>query len=245
MDIFLDFYSGVARQGPGDEASTLQALDMLGKLPSSLNILDIGCGAGAQSLVLAENIEGKVVALDCNECFLQELRKKLAESGLNHKILPMLGSMFDLSFPEESFDIIWSEGAIYLAGFEKGIQDWRRFLKKGGFLVASEMSWLRKDIPEELFKYWKEQYSEVDFISAKIGQIEKHGYAPFGYFVLPESAWLENFYAPLESKKQAFLDKHKNSTEALQVVEEFEKEFALYKEFNKYYGYVFYIARKV
>lgn len=245
MDVFLDFYSGVSRQGPGDDASTAQALKMLGNLPFPLNILDIGCGAGAQTLALAHHIQGKVVALDCNDCFLDDLRQKIQSQGLEKKIMPMLGSMFDLAFPDASFDVIWSEGAIYLAGFEKGIRDWRRFLKPGGFLVASEISWLRKDIPDELYAYWKEQYTEIDFISAKIGQIEECGYAPFGYFVLPESAWLESFYAPLEAKKAAFLEKHGQSDKARLVVEEFDKEVAMYLQFKKYYGYVFYIARKV
>ena len=102
-----------------------------------------------------------------------------------------------------------------------------------------------EDIPQELHTYWKDQYTEIDFISAKIGQIEECGYAPFGYFVLPESAWLESFYAPLEAKRAAFLEKHGQNEKARLVVEEFDKEVAMYREFKKYYGYVFYIARKV
>lgn len=230
MELFLDFYKSVSRQGPGSNASTMQALHMLGALPSPLRVLDIGCGSGAQSLALATAVQGQIVALDCNECFLNELRHKIQSMGLERKITPMLGSMFDLAFPENSFDVIWSEGAIYIAGFEKGIQDWRQFLKPGGFLVASEISWLRKDIPAELETYWKEQYAEIDFISAKIGQIEGCGYAPFGYFVLPESAWLEDYYAPLQAQQEAFLTRHGHSAEARAVVEEFARELAMYEK---------------
>ncbi len=245
MDVFLDFHLGVSRQGPGDDKSTIQALEMLGELPLPLNILDIGCGAGAQTLALAGKIAGKVVALDCNECFLDILRQRIQESRLNHKIMPMLGSMFELSFPDESFDIIWSEGAIYIAGFEKGIQDWRRFLKTGGYLVASEISWLRKDIPEELFDYWKQAYSEIDFISAKIEQIEESGYAPLGYFVLPKESWTQGYYEPLLAKIPAFLEKHQHSPRSQEVVTEFRQEAAMFEKYYKYYGYVFYLARKV
>ena len=245
MELFLDLHTRVSRQGPGSDASTAQALRMLGELPPQLNILDIGCGAGAQSLALAKQVNGKIVALDCYQCFLDELRLKITTLGLVPKITPMLGSMFDLAFPDNTFDIIWSEGAIYIAGFEKGIQDWRRFVKPGGFLVASEMSWLRKDVPAELETYWKEQYAGVDFISAKIAQIESCGYAPLGYFVLPESAWLEGYYGPLLANKEAFLTDHGNSPAAHAVLEEVTKEMALYEKYSKYYGYVFYLARKV
>ena len=245
MELFLDLHTRVPRQGPGSNASTAQALRMLGELPPQLHILDIGCGAGAQTLALADQVNGKIVALDCNQCFLDELRHKINELGLQRKITPMLGSMFDLAFPDNTFDVIWSEGAIYIAGFEKGIQDWRRFVKPGGFLVASEISWLRRDIPAELEAYWKEQYAGIDFISAKIAQIETCGYAPFGYFVLPESAWLEGYYGPLLANREAFLADHGNSPEAHTVLEEMAKEVAMYEKYSKYYGYVFYLARKV
>ena len=85
----------------------------------------------------------------------------------------------------------------------------------------------------------------IDFISAKIAQIESCGYAPFGYFVLPESAWLEGYYGPLLANREAFLADHGNSPKAHAVLDEMTKEMALYEQYSKYYGYVFYLARKV
>jgi len=52
----------------------------------------------------------------------------------------VVGSMDNLSFQNEELDLIWSEGAIYNIGFERGINEWRKFLKPGGFIVVSEAS---------------------------------------------------------------------------------------------------------
>ncbi|GAM56739.1 probable transcription regulator [Vibrio ishigakensis] len=48
--------------------------------------------------------------------------------------------MGDLPFEEDSFDVLWSEGAVYNIGFETGIRDWRKYLKSGGTLVVSELT---------------------------------------------------------------------------------------------------------
>jgi hypothetical protein len=50
--------------------------------------------------------------------------------------------------------LIWSEGAIYNIGFEKGIRQWKNFLKKDGYMVLTEITWLKKDLPEETKKHW-------------------------------------------------------------------------------------------
>ena len=44
--------------------------------------------------------------------------------------------MFEMNFSKESFDIIWSEGSIYAIGFEKGLTDWKKFIKTNGYLAV-------------------------------------------------------------------------------------------------------------
>lgn len=48
--------------------------------------------------------------------------------------------MFELPFSANTFDIIWSEGAIFIIGFEQGLREWKPFLKLGGYLVLSELA---------------------------------------------------------------------------------------------------------
>jgi hypothetical protein len=70
--------------------------------------------------------------------------------------------MFNLRYKKESFDLIWCEGAIFVIGFEKGLIEWRPLLANNGYLVVSELSWLRKDLPEELHSYMKEMYAGIE-----------------------------------------------------------------------------------
>jgi len=66
-----------------------------------------------------------------------------------------------MDFPEESFDIIWAEGSIYIIGFEKGLLEWKPMLKKGGYVAASELTWLKKDIPEELKSFFNHPFPHI------------------------------------------------------------------------------------
>ena len=61
--------------------------------------------------------------------------------------------MFNLKFEDGSFDIIWSEGAIFVIGFEKGLREWRRLLTPDGYVAVSELSWLQSDVPKEAKTY--------------------------------------------------------------------------------------------
>lgn len=245
---FLEFYKDTPRQGPGDDRFTARAFEMLEDLPSRLKVLDIGCGSGKQTVQLADLIQGHITAVDYYDFFLDVLSEFIKRERLEDKITPVNASMFELPFEDEVFDLIWSEGAIYIIGFEKGLREWGRFLKSGGYIVVSELSWLRRDVPPELYEYWKNGeggYPEIDFISNKISQIEQLGYRPVGHFVLPERAWIDNYYAPLEEQKEAYLSRCHSHEEAQGITLQFEREVAMYRKYKDYYGYAFYLAQKL
>jgi len=150
-----------------------------------------------------------------------------------------------LPFPDESLDAIWSEGAVYNIGFETGVRQWRRFIKPGGILAVSELTWLTSTRPKELEDHWHAQYPEVATASAKIAVLERNGYAPLGYFVLPETCWLDAYYRPLEQRLQGFLEDHGSSEAARALVESERLEIGLYERYRDYVSYGYYVARKV
>lgn len=87
--------------------------------------------------------------------FLDVLGKKGEIEGLSNKITTLCCPMDSLSFGDEEVDIIWSERAIYNIGFAKGVVDWNCFLKPGGLLVVSEITWITNTPPAETQKYWE------------------------------------------------------------------------------------------
>ncbi len=245
--LLIDLHRQGLRQGPGGDAETERALDLAGvDRTAPLQVADIGCGTGASTLLLARLLQhARITAVDLFQDFLDVLEKRAREMGIGERISTLAASMEELPFADGSFDVIWSEGAIYNIGFRRGIAEWRRFLRPGGLLVASEITWLTAERPAELQSHWEEEYPEIDLASAKIRALEMNGYSPVGYFVLPQRCWLENYYRPLQARFPAFLERHGHSGEARAIVAAEEREIALYERHNDSYSYGMYIARKL
>ena len=246
IDLLVDFHKDAIRQGPGSVEDTLKALSYLEiSKPQNLKIADIGCGSGAQTITLAQNVNGQITAVDIFPEFLNILNSKAKNSGLQKRIHTLTASMDNLPFQDKSLDIIWSEGAIYNMGFENGIKNWNKFLKKGGHLAVSEVTWITDSRPQEIEEFWITEYPEIDTASNKIKVLKRNGFIPVGYFILSESSWIENYYKPMENRFIGFLDKHNHSEQANKIVESHKEEMALYLKYKNYYSYGFYIAKKV
>src|SRR6056297_395661 len=243
--LLIDLHAQGLRQGPGGDAETERALELARvDRAAPLKIADIGCGTGASALLLARRLKARITAVDLLPDFLEVLQKRAASQGLADRISTLACSMDALPFGEEELDIIWSEGAIYNIGFEKGVADWWPHLKPGGLLVASEITWLTNARPGELQHHWDEEYPGIDVASARIRVLEKHGYSPAGYFVLPERCWLDEYYRPLQARFDDFLERHCNRADARAIVAAEQREIELYEKYKACVGYGMYIARK-
>ena len=146
---------------------------------STPRILDIGCGSGVPTRELAGLSDGQIVALDVDVALLRRLARDIDRAGLARRIGTVGGSMFELPFQDESFDIVWAEGSIARIGFKCGLEGWGRLLRRGGFLVV---------------------HDETGDIPGKIEQISRSGYALIGHFELSEDVWWAEYYGPLEER---------------------------------------------
>lgn len=246
FELLVDLHGGAARQGPGSEHATRQAIALCGlEGKTGLRIADIGCGSGASTLVLAKALDAQITAVDLFTAFLEQLEANARDAGVADRIDTLAASMDALPFADAQLDAIWSEGAIYNIGFEAGIRAWRPFLKPGGIIAASELTWLTHERPVALSQHWEREYDQVDTASAKIALLEKRGFQPIGYFPLSEECWLDNYYRPLQQRFSAFLERHRHSDTARQIIAAEQAEIALYERYRAYVSYGFYIARKV
>jgi SAM-dependent methyltransferase len=243
--LLMDLHKEGHRQGPGGDAETELALNLaMIDRAAPLKVADLGCGTGASTILLARLLNARITAVDFLQDFLDVLGQRAESTGVEDKISPLARSMDDLPFANEEFDVIWSEGAIYNIGFERGVAEWRRFLKTGGILVASEITWLTASRPAELQKHWDREYPEIDVASGKIRVLEKHGFSPVGYFVLPEHCWLEEYYRPMQARFEDFLNRNGNTEEARAIVNAEQHEIDLYEKYKSHLSYGVYIAKK-
>jgi len=246
FQLLVQFHLDAGRQGPGGKKETLRAIELAGLDDSQkLKIADIGCGTGASTLVIAEGLNADITAIDLFPEFLEVLKSQLNKEELKGEVTPKALSMEELPFNQEELDVIWSEGAIYNIGFERGVKEWRSFLKKGGILTVSEITWLTATRPADLEEHWKREYPEIGMASEKIKVLEDNGYKLVGYFPLPTSCWIENYYSPMEARFESFLTEQSHSEEAKQLVEGEVIEIELYKKYSDYYSYGFYVAQKL
>ena len=246
LKLLIDLHKSAKRQGPGGDEEIIKILGLAQLTQAEkLKIADIGCGTGAASILLAKQLNAQVTAVDFLPEFIEVLKDKAEKEGLSEKIATIVCSMEDLPFNREEYDLIWSEGAIYNMGFEKGVNEWKQFLKPDGLLVVSEITWLTEERPSEIQKHWDSEYPEIDTASAKIRVLENAGYSPVSYFYLPEHCWLDNYYRPMQARFSNLLERHGNSQNAQSVVEAEKKEIDLYERYKKYFSYGVYIAKKV
>lgn len=245
VNLICNFFLNTERQGPGSPEATLKALSFIDNLPDTARTADLGCGTGGQTMVLAQHIPGSVTGLDVFPGFIDKLNRNAERLHLQHRVRGIVGSMDNLPFERKSLDLIWSEGAIYNIGFERGINEWRDYLKPGGYIAVSESSWFTEERPEEINDFWVNEYPEIDTIPVKVAQMQKAGYLPVATFVLPEECWTEHYYRPWMEARRKMREAHPGS-EAVEKLIGFQlREESLYNTYKSFYGYVFYIGKKL
>src|SRR4030042_2146034 len=201
---------------------TRKAFAILPKLDKP-RILDIGCGSGIPTMELARLSQGEIIGLDIDQPSLDKLTRKIEQAGLSHCVKTVNCSILNREFPDGSFDVIWAEGSIGAIGFERGLKEWWRFLKAGGFLVV---------------------HDDLENLTRKREQISQCGYELINHFVLSENIWWNEYYAPLDKKLIEIRVKHTSDQKTIAVLNDGQRDIDTFKRDPKRYRSVFFIMRK-
>lgn len=137
---FLDSFCGV-----GNPFS-------LGPINEGEAVLDIGCGAGVDTLVAARLVgpKGRVVGLDVTPEMVGKAQANFALLPPQGNVSFQVGEAESLPFPEGEFDAVISNGVFNLTlDKEKALKEAYRVLKPGGRLLLADMV-LVTDLPGEL-----------------------------------------------------------------------------------------------
>lgn len=244
MEALFTLHCDIPREGPGSDEATSDAIRRLPPLPSRPRILDLGCGPGKQTLVLARHFQTPIIAVDFHAPYLDRLRQSAEAQGLSDLVNTRLGRMEELQEQPGSVDLIWIEGAIYIVGFAEGLRLWRPLLRDGGLLVASEAAWLSDDPPAEAQAFWDEAYPAMTTVEGNIKTAAERGYQVLDHFTLLRAAWWDEYYTPLTERVARLRPEADTNPALAHVLDDTEREIAIYDRHGHSFGYVFYLMRK-
>lgn len=245
LNLICELHIGLERQGPGSPEMTIKALSFLDNLNKNLRVADLGCGTGGQTMVLAQNITGNITGVDFSPDFVNIFNDNAQNLNLQKRVNGIVGSMENLPFQKEEFDLIWSEGAIANIGFEKGLNYWKDFLKKDGYIALTYESWFTDERPAEIEKWWVDAVPGISTIGHNISIMQKGDYSLVAAFTLPEKCWTDNYFIPREAAGKALLEKYAGNKTVETFIATMKYEAELYSKYKQYYGYVFYIGKKI
>jgi ubiquinone/menaquinone biosynthesis C-methylase UbiE len=196
------------------------------KLPRLENprILDIGCGSGVPTIELAKLSGGEVTGIDTDQSCIEEFNRKIKEENLGSRVKALNLSLSEVEFPDETFDVVWSEGVIGNIGFEASLKEWQRLLKHNGYLVI---------------------HYQTSRVADALPRIPQHGYSLADTVQLPEDAWWTEFYKPLEEKMSALLHQYRNNSDALNLLKQYKGEMDMVKKNPSSFSAAFYIMKKL
>ncbi len=122
----------------------------MGRLAEGEVVLDIGCGAGFDTLLAARQIgpKGRVIAIDMTEPMLDKTRAGAAALGLEN-VEARQGYAEELPVESGSIDVVISNGVINLCPDKMAVmREIRRVLKPGGRFQIADIV-VHKEVPQD------------------------------------------------------------------------------------------------
>ncbi len=227
--IFYEVFESLPRQGPGNQACAARALGLCRDLPPIPAVLDLGCGVGGQTLHLAELTSGTIVAIDNHAPSIERLRTTVAKRGLRRRVRPVVGDMAHPRQPLNSFDLIWSEGALYNIGIERALRICHGLLRPGGYLAFTDSVWRQNHPPPEVKASFDLDCPSMGRVPDILAVIDKSGLSFGGHFTLPDEAWWDDFYTPMQRRIEELRGKYAGDAEALAVLDQLAQEPARHR----------------
>ncbi len=188
LEIFFEIFGSLPRQGPGNLASARKALRHYENLPNAPEILDLGCGTRGQTLQLAELTQGSIIAVDQHSASIEKLNRKLIQFSLTDRIRAQVGDMAELTVAQSSFDLIWSEGALYNIGIPRALSVCAGLLSTGGYLVFTDAVWCNANPPDSVKAIFENDYPTMGSVADLVSLIQSSPFELLDHFPLPPEA---------------------------------------------------------
>ena len=128
--------------------SSMDRLAELLRIGEDTRILEVGCGTGGNACYLANKYGCRVTGIDIAEHMVRQAQIRAEELGLTDRVAFKVGDAYDLDFPDNSFDIVFT---IFVSQFldpSVAFKEFGRVLDRGGRLGINEM-YKEDEIPPE------------------------------------------------------------------------------------------------
>jgi trans-aconitate methyltransferase len=245
MELFLQVYGTLPRAGPGGTEHTLKALEIVPG-PDPQMVLDLGCGPGAQTLVLAEALpEAEILAIDVLPTMVERAQKRILDAGLAGRVRAETGDMADPPVSPASQDLIWCEGAIYFMGVQNALETWRPLLRGEACVAFTEAIWLTDSPTDEIRQWWEAQYPAITDEQGVRRAAGAAGFETLEVFTLPASSWWDEYYEPMQDRVASLRENHPDDPVALEVAAGAVKEISMHERFSDEYSYGFFVVHPV
>src|SRR5262249_38486133 len=233
-------FGGLEKLGPGGNEHTLNVLRLLPKRSFGV-VVDAGCGTGRQTLALAKELGTRIHAVDSYEPFLDDLRRRAADANLTPLVQTHCLDMKDIPQHFHDIDLLWSEGAAYNIGFSHALSHWASALSRDGFLVVSELCWLKAQVPDAVKEFFRSGYPDMRSAADNEAAAHKAGYKVLATYTLPREAWVNGYYEVLAPRAKALLDHPESAVRDFAA--ETIREIQVFEDAQDSYGYVFYVLQ--
>jgi ubiquinone/menaquinone biosynthesis C-methylase UbiE len=178
-------------------------------------ILDVGCGSGVPTLMMAEKFNGKITAVDTDTKSIDIFREKIKGLNLSNRVTLSNSSFFDIKVKNNEYDLILAEGLLNVVGFQKGFLRIIKLLKRKGFIIIHDE--------------FQNQNEKIEFIKNNDCKI-------LDSFVLDEQIWWNDYFKRLEKEISSNSNK-----ELLKLFKSDIEEIKLFKKNPSQYISVYYI----
>jgi len=243
-EVFFEVYENLPRQGPGNRTCAVRALGLCRELRDCPAVLDLGCGVGGQTLHLAELTAGSIVAIDSHAPSIERLKATVAERGFSQRVSAIVGNMASPGQPLGVFDLIWSEGALYNIGLREALRVCHGLLRPGGYLAFTDAIWRKENPPPEVKAGFDLDYPTMGWLGDDVAAIRECGFDLVGHFTMPDEAWWDDFYTPMERRIAELRGKYVGDVEASTILDQLAEEPKTHRRHSDFYAYEFFVARR-
>jgi hypothetical protein len=232
---FFKVHRDLPREGPGLPADVHWALKVAGT-PEDARILDAASGPGADTVTLAEaRPDARIDAVDLQSHFVEDVRTRCASFGT--RVVAREGDYTQLF---DRYDLIWCAGAAYFKGFLTVLGAWRDHLTPDGAVAFSEPAFVTEPPSDGVTAFWDGE-GDIRGLSDLEEMLAKDGWRIEDQRWIIGEGW-EAYYGP-QAKRIEMLKADNPHPALAKVIEQTEREIALWQENKDQIAYSLFVVR--